>query len=669
MSIRKSAIALVVTMLLLSFPAAAFAGPPDDQAPMSDFWPEQILVKFKPNVTLPEAAQIHRQLGGQVKDTIPGIGVQVVKVPRGQEKAKVKAYSSNSRVEYAEPDFVAQALGSPNDPWFGNQWGMAKVQAPEAWDVTTGSPNINIAILDTGVDLDHPDLASKIVANINFSSSVTVDDVRGHGTHVAGIAAAITDNGLGVAGLGYDATIMNVKVLGDDGFGYYSWIVQGVIWAADNGAEVINMSLGGSSPSSTLENAVNYAWSKGVVVVAAAGNEGSTTPSYPAHYTSCIAVAATDGRDYLSTSSNRGDWVDVAAPGVAIFSTVKDGDYYYKSGTSMASPHVAGLAALVFTVVTDSNGNGRLNDEVRARIEATCDDIGVTGIGAGRINAYKAVTGGGPSEPVTGAIGGRVTDAGSGLPVAGATVAAGTKTATTDASGQYTIGEVPQGSHTVTASATGYSSSSQTVSVTAGQTSTANFALAKLPSPGSIAGKVTDAADGSPIAGAVVSCDGVSVTSNSDGEFVISNLSQGVYAVTASASGYTDASQTVEVLAGQTSVANFALVKLPPPAPKGMWVESITFRLTGKNLNISVKVVSDTGALAGASVGLTVSNAGQSWYFNGVTDSSGGVSLTINKAPAGTYVATVTSLTAEGYAWDASQGVTSASYTLSSKRR
>ena len=590
MSIRKSAIALVVTILLLSFPAAAFAGPLDDQAPVSDFLPEQILVKFKPDVTLPEGAQIHRQLGGHVKETIPGIGVQVVKVPKGQEKAKVKAYSSNPRVAYAEPDFLVEALGSPDDPHFSFQRNMVKVQAPEAWDVTTGSPDITVAILDTGVDLDHPDLATKIVNNRNFTTSPTVDDVHGHGTHVAGIAAAITNNGLGVAGLGYRATIMNVKVLGDDGQGYWSGVAQGIIWAADNGADVINMSLGGSSGSSTVESAINYAWGKGVVVVAAAGNNGGSAPFYPAYYTNCVAVASTNSLDELAATSNYGDWVDVAAPGVTIYSTVKDGGYGYMSGTSMASPLVGGLAALVFTVVTDSNGNGRLNDEVRARIEATCDDIGVSGIGSGRINAYKAVSSDTPAP------------------------------------------------------------------------------APPPPSTGSIAGKVTDAADGSPIAGATVTCNGASLTSDSNGDFTIADLPEGVHTVTASASGYAEASQTVQVLAGQTSVANFALVKLPPPVPKRMWVESITFKVIGKNLRITVKTVGDAGALSGVGVELTVANGGESWSFSGVTDSSGSVSFTLSKASAGTYVATVTGLSAVGCEWDSSQGITSASYTRSSKR-
>ena len=170
---RKTIAALAVTILLISsLPTIVFATPPDNHD--SDFSEGQILVKFKPDVTLPDVAQTHRQLGGQVKDTIPGIGVQVVTVPKGQAKEKAKAYSSNPRVLYAEPDYIAEVAGEPNDVYFYTQWGMVKVNAPQAWDVTTGSNSINIAILDTGVDVDHPDLANKIVDNRNFTTSLYI---------------------------------------------------------------------------------------------------------------------------------------------------------------------------------------------------------------------------------------------------------------------------------------------------------------------------------------------------------------------------------------------------------------------------------------------------------------------------------------------------------------
>jgi thermitase len=581
MHVKKMIVALAVVILLFSsFPAIVLAAPSDNPTPVSDFSPQQILVKFKPDVTLPEAAQIHRQLGGQVKETIAGIGVQVVKVPKGQATGKAKAYSANPRVAYAEPDFMAQALGTPDDPGFANQWGMVKIQASDAWDVTIGSSQVAIAILDTGVDLDHPDLAGKIVSNINFSSSNTTDDVYGHGTHVAGIAAAMTNNGIGVAGLGYSSTIMNVKVLGDTGSGAYSGVASGIIWAVDNGAKIINMSLGGSSASSTLEDAVNYAWSNGVVVVASAGNSGNTVPSYPAYYSNCMAVAATDANDALASWSNYGNWVDVAAPGMGIYSTLKNNSYGYMSGTSMASPYVAGLAALTFAAVSDADRDGKLNDEVRARIEATCDDIGISGIGSGRINAYRTVQTG----IATGGVMGIIMDSGDRTPIAGATVSDGVRTSLTDPSGQYVITGIPEGTYTLTASAAGYSVCSQVVSVVQAQTSTADFALTEPTSP----------------------------------------------------------------------------------AIKLLWAQSIVFGMTGKNLRLSVKVVGEDGAMAGAQVAVQLTNGAQNWDFAGTTDSSGAASFVVSKAPVGSYLASITAINATGYTWDTTQGVTSAGYTLKS---
>lgn len=480
---RRTMMSLISAVLLMFFlfPANASARPPDIPCSALGFSAEEILVKFKPGTGLADIAETHRQLGGLVKKTIPAIGVQVVTIPAGKAIEKAKAYSANGKVSFAEPNYLAQAVVSPDDPWFANQWGLKKIEAPAAWDVTQGSYSIKIAILDTGVDLSHPDLSSKIVVNHNFTTSTTANDVHGHGTHVAGIAAADTGNSIGVAGLGYASSIMNVKVLGDDGYGSYSWIARGIIWAADNGASVINMSLGGTSASSTLESAVNYAWSKGLVVVAAAGNNGSSSHFYPAYYSKAIAVAATDYYDKLTSWSNYGDWVDVAAPGFSIYSTVINNGYSLKSGTSMASPFVSGLAALVFTCIADTNGNGLLNDEVRAQIEATCDGISSSGIGSGRINAYKAVSNLSSPAPVplTGTISGRVTDISGGLPINGATVSDGTRSASTDAEGEYTIAEVPEGSYIVTASAAGYSNASQTVKVAAGQTAKADYSLTK----------------------------------------------------------------------------------------------------------------------------------------------------------------------------------------------
>lgn len=381
---------LILSLLALSLPALAV-----DHGDARDFAADRVLVKFKAGTDDAAKRQIHSRHGGSVIGEISQLDIQVVRVPPGKALTKVKDYKGEAAIEFCEPDFVAYAIGVPSDAYFSTQWGMTKVQAPEAWDVTTGQSTIRIAILDTGVDQDHEDLSSKIVINKNFTTSSTVDDLYGHGTHVAGIAAAGTNNGLGVAGLGYDCVIMNVKVLDDNGSGYYSWIASGITWAADNGAKVISMSLGGSSGSSTLQSAVNYAWGKGAVIVAAAGNSGSAAPVYPAYYSNCIAVAATDRNDAKASFSTYGSWVDVAAPGVSIFSTLpnhsnKIGSLNYGSlsGTSMATPHVAGLAGLVW-----ATSYGISNTNVRNRIESTCDVIAGTGSywQYGRINAFRAV--------------------------------------------------------------------------------------------------------------------------------------------------------------------------------------------------------------------------------------------------------------------------------------
>lgn len=396
---------LVLCLVLLLGPIFALGRSKGD-----DFAPDRLLVKFKADVDEAAKGKVHAKHGGRVIGEIAPLGVQVVKVSAGKVKEKMAAYQAEKAVEYVEPDGVAQAVGIPNDPLFEKQWGLnntgqtggipdADIDAPEAWDVTSSASAVKVAILDTGIDLSHEELAAKIATNVNFTTSPTSDDLYGHGTHVAGIAAAYTDNELGVAGVAYAASLVNVKVLDDTGSGYYSWIASGIIWAADNGAKVINMSLGGTLPSLTLRRAVDYAWAKGAVLVAAAGNSNTTRALYPAYYTNCIAVAATDANDLKASFSNYGKWVDVAAPGVGIWSTLPDhpsviGDYLgvtsygSLSGTSMATPHVAGVAALVW-----ATGYGTSNLTVRSRVETTADRIAGTGTYwvYGRVNAYNAV--------------------------------------------------------------------------------------------------------------------------------------------------------------------------------------------------------------------------------------------------------------------------------------
>jgi thermitase len=278
-----------------------------------------------------------------------------------------------------------------NNDYSGRQWAIPKIMAPQAWKVTAGKPNIVIAVLDTGIDKKQKDLAGKVTAEVNFTNSPTTDDIYGHGTHVAGIIAAWAGSSSGVDGLAPECRLMNVKVADDQGRFDSSVVAKGINWAVDHGANVINMSLVSMEPSPALERAIDYAWSKGVVIVAAAGNLVGNKIVYPAYYSNCIAVAATDSNDCVASWSSQGGWVDVAAPGVDIYSTLPENKYGYKSGTSMAAAHVSGLAGLLFTLERDRNGNGLVNDEVRAAIENGCDGLGTSAL-KGRINAYYAVS-------------------------------------------------------------------------------------------------------------------------------------------------------------------------------------------------------------------------------------------------------------------------------------
>ncbi|MDP3988231.1 MAG: S8 family peptidase [Candidatus Levybacteria bacterium] len=370
--------------------------------------PGQVLVKFKQGTPKQE---IDRQLRGaraQIVDKIDLIDVLVLSVPEMAEDKVINALSKNPNVEFAELDYIATAFSTDTD--FGLQWGLentgqtikgvtgvvdADIDGPTAWDTTQGG--VKVAILDTGTDQNHEDLSSKVVLQRNFTDSPTIDDLYGHGTHVGGIVAAITNNNIGVAGGCPNCQLMNGKVLNDKGSGAYSWIVKGIGWAVQNNAKVINMSLGGPTKSSTLENAVNYAWNSGVVVVAAAGNSNNPSKTYPAAYTNVIAVAATDNKDNKASFSSYGaKWVDVAAPGVDIFSTFpnhpykigKSLNYDFGSGTSMATPMTSAVAALIW-----STPYGTSASQVRTRLESTADKITGTGTywSAGRVNASNAV--------------------------------------------------------------------------------------------------------------------------------------------------------------------------------------------------------------------------------------------------------------------------------------
>jgi len=282
----------------------------------------------------------------------------------------VTAQPSESKREnvYMVPEAVeSNSPNTPTQPPLVNQ--PEPAISPQIHNQALKLSNITgtqtVAILDTGIDRDHEDLKGLIIAEADFTDSSGPNDIYGHGTHVAGIIAAENEDG-GIIG----CQLLNCKVADNVGRCQAEALARGIIWAVNNGAKVINISIEIREPSPQLEEAVNYAWNEGAVIVAAAGNEGNQLPVYPAYYKNCIAVAATKQDGKLAPLSNYGDWVDVAAPGYNIYSTLPDNDYGYKTGTSFATAYVSGIAALLFNVVTDTNGDGRLNDEVRAAIES-----------------------------------------------------------------------------------------------------------------------------------------------------------------------------------------------------------------------------------------------------------------------------------------------------------
>ena len=452
------------------------------------FAPDRVLVHFKPGTAASEVGKAHRQAGAQPLKVIPGIDVQVVGIPQGTVLKTLARYRANPNVVYAEPDYYrvlvipdeenySPLFGGPDRDYFEEQWGLnntgqpltepdslftygplygqpdADIDAPEGWNISTGNATVKIAILDTGIDCSSIELRGKCVEQMNFVSqySTTVDDIAQHGTHTAGIAAANTDNGIGVAGVGWNSSVGNLKACFEYEYdllpplGYYvitgvcpvSASAAAITYAADHGYHVINMSYGSDlvdvngdpvgiplQPNAETA-AVSYAWDHGVVLVAAAGNDATTTQIYPAANNEVIAVGATNRYDNLASFSSFGNtWVSMLAPGEKILSTIPvdvcifyaeldytpfnpetEGCLTWNSGTSMASPHVAGAAALVWAHLFPgqspqtcvSQSGVPCNAVVRSHLEYGANANGASGQNFlawsqhGRLNLYSAL--------------------------------------------------------------------------------------------------------------------------------------------------------------------------------------------------------------------------------------------------------------------------------------
>lgn len=333
--------------------------------------------------------------GAKVSREIPALDLEVLDVPEESSEAILQSLRATGLFDAVERDSYAHLAALPgnlpNDPSYGRQWHLPQISAPQAWTVTTGAAAIVVAVIDSGADSTHLDLAHKIAPGWNFlTNDADTTDQVGHGTAVAGTIAAASDNGIGVAGVIWSGQIMPLVAVDATGFASYSNMAAAIQYAADHGARVINISIGGNNPSSVLQSAVDYAWSRSAVVFAAAMNDSSTTPNYPAACNHAVAVSATDSNDALASFSNYGNWISLAAPGNNILTTSMGGGYGYWSGTSFSSPIVSGVAALVLAV------NPSLTPAALVTLlEETADSPVASGFGPslgwGRVNAYKAV--------------------------------------------------------------------------------------------------------------------------------------------------------------------------------------------------------------------------------------------------------------------------------------
>jgi subtilisin family serine protease len=434
---RRPVLALAVFACVIALGALVSLGAASGRADSDpNAVPGELVVGFKPSATDKQQEKAVDKVGGTIEDTLDSIDGAVVSVSPDQTDAAAEELARQRAVQYVEPNYVVRASRIPNDHSFGDQWGLrnvgqyggkigADIHATDAWDVSTGG-GVIVAVVDTGVAYDHPDLAPNVWSNpadpknnVDDDGNGFVDDVHGadfynedsnpnddagHGTHVAGIIGAKGDNGIGVAGVNWDTKIMALKFLNADGEGNTADAANAIDYAVSHGARVINASWGGPAFSMALFQAIKRAGEKGVTFVAAAGNDGQNadvSPDYPAAFelANVISVAASDRNDKLVDFSNYGvHSVDLAAPGDDIYSTVPMGSgstgYESFSGTSMATPFVSGAAALYLSRTPQST-----SDQVKAALLGNVDQspafAGKVASG-GRLDIAKAL---GPPPP------------------------------------------------------------------------------------------------------------------------------------------------------------------------------------------------------------------------------------------------------------------------------
>ena len=580
--------AIVFIVGLVAAPMGA-AAPPDAEK-------VDVLIGFhgSPNPGLVRA------FGGEIYWEFTVVDVIAARIPlRSAEKLGRQPgvrYVELDRPVYSLEINVASAAEVQTLPWgIDRVFGDENYSFP-TWQYPTES-KIAVAVLDTGIDRNHEDLAVEGGRRFYLVSSGPpwnrlrdddkYDDVHGHGTHVAGTIAAL-DNDRGVVGVAPDVKLYAVKVLGDDGRGTTSTVVAGIEWAMEKNIPVLNMSFGSTTSSQTEEDACMAAYKAGHLLVSSAGNSGNKegtgdTVGFPAKYDSVIAVAASDQGDerswwdWANTGSSTGPAVELIAPGSQIKSTEPGDNYGTKNGTSMASPHVAGVAALVWAVDPDLT-----NVRVRQILRKTAEDLGLEQDhqGHGLVRADLAVRKAAEFEaPDTGGIQGTVMD--NGGAVAGATVAVeGTNLwATTGADGAYHLENVPVGDCSVIASADGYYPKTVTVSVVEGATVQQDFTLQSIPIY-TVFGTVTNT-NSDILVGASVTIEGtvLSAITQDDGKYTISDVEEGTYDITARKDGYVSETKTITV--SEDTTVDFQLSAPDEDAVAVIDMFKVTTRTTG----------------------------------------------------------------------------------------
>ncbi|WP_409302934.1 S8 family serine peptidase [Peribacillus sp. SCS-155] len=366
----------------------------------AEFADQELVIRFKSGIAKEEKLKIMSKVQGKELDKQSRGNFSLVSVPKGTDlKQAAAALMDSKSVDFVEPNYQLQAQYTPADPFYSKQWYLNKIGMPKAWDTSRGTSDVVVAVVDGGIQTSHPELSGKVYRpynSITGGKTVPPDD---HGTHVAGIIAASSDN-KGTTGIAPNVKIMPVNVF-DGEYADAYFIADGIIYAVDSGADIVNVSLTTDEYPAIVDYAVKYAADHGVLIVAAAGNEGVKKLQYPAALNSVLGVSAVDSLDKITAFSNFGTYIDFAAPGLNIYSTVSKSSYHYMSGTSMASPVVSAISALIL-----SKNPFLTPNEVTNILKASAVDLGTAGrdsqYGYGRVNASDAlVKTPAPLSPVT----------------------------------------------------------------------------------------------------------------------------------------------------------------------------------------------------------------------------------------------------------------------------